>query len=63
MSAALLFNCLVGADKQVGGHLGSERFGGLDVDPQLKLRRLLDWQFRRLRAFQDAADIQAGESE
>ena len=46
----LLFDCLVGAGEQAGGHLDGEGFRGLEVDQQLKLRGLLDRQFRRFRA-------------
>ena len=46
----LLFDCLVGAGEQAGGHLDGEGFRGLEVDQQLKLGGLLDRQFRRFRA-------------
>src|SRR5206468_781206 len=36
----------------------AKRFGSLEVDHQLELRRLLDRQFTRLRAFQDLVHIQ-----
>src|SRR5688500_7770079 len=31
----------------------AERFGGLEVDSEVELRRLLNWQIGRLRALQD----------
>jgi hypothetical protein len=37
-----LFDHLVGAGEQRGWHLEAERVGGLEVDHQLELGRLLD---------------------
>src|SRR5262249_18302254 len=54
-----LFDHLVGRDEQLVGHVEAEHPGGLDVDDQLELDRLLDWQFRRLRALEDATGIDA----
>ena len=38
----------------VGGTVETERFGGLEVDDQLELRRLLDRQVGRLGTFENA---------
>jgi hypothetical protein len=37
------FDHLVGEGEQRGRHLKAERFGGLQVEDQLELGRLLDW--------------------
>ena len=37
-----------------------ERLGSLEINHQLKLGRLLDWQVRWLRPFQDAVDLGRG---
>jgi hypothetical protein len=37
----------------------AERLGGGEIDHQLDLGRLLDWQVRWLLAFQDATGIDA----
>src|SRR5262245_7940450 len=42
-------------------HIGRDRqtdlLGGLEIDNQLELRRLLDWQIGGLGAFQNLVDI------
>jgi hypothetical protein len=39
----MLFDHLVGLGKQRRGHREAERLGGLEVDHQLELGRLLYW--------------------
>jgi hypothetical protein len=52
-----LFDHLVGEQLHRIGDGKTERLGGLEVDHQLELRRQLDRQIGRLRAFEDAIDI------
>src|SRR5215472_1563581 len=47
---------LVGEGEQGGGHGKAEQLSGLEIDHELELRRLLDWDIRRLFAFQDFVD-------
>src|SRR5215813_5893428 len=54
------FDHLVGAAKQRQGHGKTERFRGLEINVELDLRGLLDWQVRRLVALQDAPGVDAG---
>jgi hypothetical protein len=51
---------LVGGEQQTGRHLKAERSGGLQIDDELELGRLGDWQLGRLCAVQDLASIDAG---
>jgi hypothetical protein len=54
-----LFDHLIGAGEQRGRHGKAKRPGGSEIDHQLDLGRLLDWQVRWLLAFQDATGIDA----
>src|SRR5262249_17390858 len=47
-----LFDHFVGSHQQRWRNCKAERLGSLEVDHQLKLGRLLDWQIRRLSSFQ-----------
>jgi hypothetical protein len=38
-------------------HVEAQRFGGLEVDDQLKPGRRFHWKFGRLRAFENAVDV------
>ena len=51
------FDHLVGGREQRLRNGQSERFGGLNIDRQFKLRRELHRQVRRFRPFEDAAHI------
>src|SRR5215469_695171 len=56
----LLFDDLVGAAEQRVWDGEAERLGGLEVDDELELCRLLDWQIGRLRTLQDLVHIGCG---
>src|SRR5690242_9654423 len=55
-----LFDDLVGAKQERIGHLESDGFGGLEVDAQIELGRLLDRQVARLGALEDLVDVVSG---
>src|SRR5262244_2824725 len=40
----------------------ADLFSGFEIDNELELRRLLDWQVRRLGAFQNLIDVYCGTS-
>src|SRR2546421_11267938 len=50
------FDHLVGAREQGRGHGEPQGPRGPEVDDELELGRLLDWQVARLRALEDAID-------
>src|SRR6516162_8395861 len=54
------FDYLVGEREQLVRHGNADRPGGGEVDDQIELRRLLDWQVGGLVAFENAARIDAG---
>jgi hypothetical protein len=54
-----LFDHLVGEREQRGWHFEAERFRGLEVDHQLELGRLHNWQVGWLLAFENATDVDA----
>src|SRR2546421_9852987 len=57
---ATLLNQLVRALKKRLRHGNAERLGGLEIDTQPELARLLHRQIRRLLAFQDTPGINTG---
>src|SRR3954469_9812943 len=54
-----LFNRLVGTGEKRLWHGQAERLGGLQIDHQLKLGRLLDWQIGRPLAVEDLSYVAA----
>src|SRR5215467_14192494 len=44
----LLLDHLIGASEQCGRHVEAERLGSLEIDTEVEMRRLLEWQVRRL---------------
>src|SRR6516162_10803395 len=59
----ILFNHFVGAGEERFGNRNAERFGGLQVDVQIKFGGLLHGQFTWLRTFQYPVDIARGTAE
>src|SRR5262249_27867722 len=57
ITRAVSFNHLVGASEQRRGHGETKHPGRLGVNNQFKLRRLHDWQVRRLGAFKNGASV------
>ena len=61
------FNHLVCAQQERLADVQAEHLGGREIEDQIELSRLLDWNIRRLLAFQDFVDeigrapISAGE--
>jgi hypothetical protein len=54
---ASLLDYLIGARRQTRWHLDAERLGGLEIDHELELGQLLDWQIGGLISFENAASI------
>jgi hypothetical protein len=57
---ALLFDHLVGAQKERFGDSQAERFGSRYIDDQIELGRLLDWDVGWLRSAQNLVDNLSG---
>src|SRR5207245_744172 len=51
------FDHLIGAGEKRRWHVEAKRLRGAEVDHQLELGRLHDWQVGRLRALEDAASV------
>src|ERR1700676_2454261 len=56
-SKASLLDKFVGARKQPNRDVQAERFGSLQIDYQLELRRLLDRKIARLFALENAINV------
>jgi len=54
------FDHLVGAGKQRGWDCETERFGGPQIDHEIKFGRLLNWDVGRLCTAQNLVDIVGG---
>src|SRR4030095_14785538 len=54
------FDHLVSAQQDPSRQLDSNRFGGLEVDDELKFRRLLDRQIASLRTFENFGYVISG---
>src|SRR5262249_17530596 len=59
---ASLFDHLVGAAEERDRNGKAERLGGLEVDEQLDLSGLLDWQVGRLLALKNPTCVDASET-
>src|SRR5262249_51786534 len=57
-----LFDHLVGEREQLGGDVDAEGLGGLHIDQELELGRLLHRQVRRLLALENTVDIAGGKA-
>ena len=55
-----LFNHRIGASEQRWWHRQAERLGGHQVDDQIELGRLLDWNVGRLCPAENPVDIVGG---
>ena len=55
-----LIDYFIGAAEQRRRHGKAEHSGGVRIDDQLELVQLNNWQFRRLGALKDAANIATG---
>jgi hypothetical protein len=51
------FDHLVGASEERFGNREADRFRSFDIDHQLELGRLLNWQITRPLAFEDATGV------
>jgi hypothetical protein len=54
---ARLFDLLVGAQQDRFWDREAQRLRSFEVDDQLKLNRILDWQIGWVGAFEDAIDV------
>src|SRR5262249_28327262 len=59
-SSTGLFNDLVGAQQQRLRNRQAQRLGGLEIDHQLELGGLLDWEISGLGAFEDLVHVTCG---
>src|SRR5215472_1948770 len=54
-----LFDRLVGAGEDRGGHGEAQRLSSFEIDDQLECGRLLDWQIGRFGGFEDLSGVNA----
>ena len=57
-----LFDHLVRTAEYRDRHADAQRLGSLEIDHQFDLSGLLDWQVRRLFAFQNATSVDTGQA-